>query len=260
LNNLNKGMKYYFLVEAQNSAGWGGNSTIESTTPFGYPNEPTALSAIAGNAQVTLSWSMPNYTGPGTLSYHLFRDGVLIWSGDMLSHIDAGLTNGKAYLYKVSANNDAGWGLNSTQVQATPFASVTPGAPTNFHVTAGDTHVLLSWSMPTSSGSASVTSYKIYRLTNTSSMTLLTIVTSGTDYTDTAVTNGQNYYYQVRACSSVGDGTATDILSAAPHALDTPASPNENIATLVLIVTVLLVGAIGLVFFLKAAFFLRKGK
>ena len=161
LDGLNKGVTYYFSVKAQNSAGWGGSSSIESTTPFGAPNEPTNLSAIAGNAQVTLSWNASSYSGPGSLSYHLFRDGVLVWSGNALSYIDAGLTNGQAYSYKVSISNDVGWGPNSTEIQATPLEPVVPGLPTNFHVSTGNDFVSLSWGPPTLTGTAPVTSYRI---------------------------------------------------------------------------------------------------
>jgi hypothetical protein len=223
LDGLNKGMTYHFSVKAQNSAGWGANSSIESATPFGVPSEPTNLSATAGNAQVTLNWTVPSYSGPGSLSYHLFRDGMLVWSGDSPPHVDAGLTNGQAYSYKISTSNDAGWGLNSTLVQVTPLAVIMPGPPTIFQVVAGDGFVNLSWGPPTSSGSAPVTGYKIYRLTNSSIMALLTTVTSGYSYTDIAVTNGQNYYYQIRASSSVGDGAGTEILHATPQ--DTPTAP-----------------------------------
>ena len=260
LDGLNKGVTYYFSVKAQNSAGWGNNSSIESTIPFGVPNEPTNLSAEPGNAQVTLSWSTPSYSGPGSLIHHLFRDGILVWSGNASSHIDAGLTNEQAYSYKVSTSNDVGWGPNSTEIQTTPSAMILPGAPSNFHVTAGNARVDLSWSPPTSSGSTPVTSYKIYRLTNSSTMALFATVTSGTGYTDTAVTNGQNYFYQIRASSSIGNGAGTEILSATPHAPGTPGSPNEDMAILVSIVTVLVVGAIAAIFYLKVAFFLRKGK
>ena len=219
LEGLTKGTTYYFNLAAQNRAGWGPNSTIVSGTPFGVPNEPTNLSAIAGNAQVTLSWNTSLYSGPGSLSYHLFRDGALIWSGSELSHIDLGLTNGHPYLYKASISNDVGWGPNSTEVLATPMEHVLPGVPIDFHVIAGDGYVELSWRPPINNGSATIFGYKIYRLNN-SVMMLLKTVTSATSYNDTTISNGETYAYQVCAYSSVGDGPATEIQSV--HVQATP--------------------------------------
>ena len=37
LDGLTKGQVYYFKVAAQNSAGWGPNSSVTSVTPFGVP-------------------------------------------------------------------------------------------------------------------------------------------------------------------------------------------------------------------------------
>jgi hypothetical protein len=62
-------------------------------------------------------------------------------------------------------------------------------------------------------GSMPILGYNVYRMDNTV-MKLLQTVTSGTNYTDNAVSSGETYYYQIRAFNSIGDGAATEILSA----------------------------------------------
>ncbi len=86
------------------------------------PSEPLNLTAIAGDGQVELTWDQPVIMGNGTLTYHLFRDGSLIWSGSEEHYVDIGLINGHVYSYELSASNIAGWGSNTTEVVASPIA------------------------------------------------------------------------------------------------------------------------------------------
>jgi len=99
LDGLTKGQVYYFKVAAQNSAGWGPNSSVTSVTPFGVPGTLRGFEPVPGNAQVVLNWSAPSYTGPGTITYRLFRDQVMVWSGTAISYTDSGLINGHEYSY-----------------------------------------------------------------------------------------------------------------------------------------------------------------
>ena len=256
--DLTSGQTYYYKVSAVNLVGEGGLSNEASAMTSTVPTAPRDLQAVVGNTTVRLSWTAPSYSGPGALTYHLFRDGMLVWSGDALEHDDLDLLNSIEYSYTVAAQNSIGWGPNSTEVHATPTSQLLPGIPTNFRVTAGNASVHLSWGPPASSVFAPITGYKIYKLTNSSVMALLTF-TSGTSYTDDAVTNGQNYYYQVCACSSVGDGAATEILSAIPQA-PAPASPEDNMTSLVLIAAAMAIGIVAVVSVLKVASILRASK
>ncbi len=242
VHGLDKAVTYYFSVKAQNRAGWGDSSDIGSTTPFGVPDQPTNLSALAGNASVDLSWNAPSYSGPGALTYHLFRDGILVWSGSELAYNDTGLANGQEYSYKASTSNDVGRGPNSTEVRATPFAPVAPGPPENFNVTVGNGFVDLAWDRPTLSGTSRVTGYNVYKGEDASHMTFLATVTSATSYKDSAVLNGHQYWYQVCAVSSVGEGPLTGVLSAQPHAPDVPNVIDWYTLTLSAVAGVIVIG------------------
>jgi fibronectin type 3 domain-containing protein len=96
----------------------------------GAPAAPTGLTATAGNAQVALSWS----SSTGATSYNVYRaaksggeGGTPYKTGiSSTSYTDTGLTNGNTYFYEVTAVNSGGEGLASSEVNASPFASI-PG-------------------------------------------------------------------------------------------------------------------------------------
>ncbi|MDD1769776.1 MAG: fibronectin type III domain-containing protein, partial [Methanomassiliicoccales archaeon] len=140
---LDKGIEHQYSVAVQNSMGWGQNCTAVSATPFGLPDAPWNLSAIEGDSMVALSWNEVNYSGPGALVYHLYRDGDLIWNGIATASVDAPLTKGVQYSYCVSASNDIGFGPNCSAVLATPFG--VPDAPWGLIATSGDGRISLGW-------------------------------------------------------------------------------------------------------------------
>jgi Malectin domain/Fibronectin type III domain len=99
---------------------------------------PANLTAAAGNAQVSLSWT----GSAGAASYNVKRSTT---SGGPYSNVatgvtstsftNTGLTNGATYFYVVSAINSNGESPNSNQASATPTAGGT-----------GNTH-MRTWSM-----------------------------------------------------------------------------------------------------------------
>jgi len=156
---LTNGTTYYYKVSARNAVGEGSLSSETSATPQSPPpvppSAPTLLSATPGNAQVTLSWSAPSSNGGAPVTnYTIYRDttsGTKVFHvtvGNVLTYIDAGLTNGTTYYYTVAAVNVAGTGPQSNELTATPQAadftvsaspasgSVARGGTTTFTVTA----------------------------------------------------------------------------------------------------------------------------
>jgi hypothetical protein len=107
-----------------------GTGTVTFAPPA-PPAAPTGLTAIAGNAQVALSWN----ASAGASYYQVFRVTTpgtesssapiaTVMSGT--SFADTGLTNGVTYYYEVSAVNSGG-STFSSEVSATPTAPVAPG-------------------------------------------------------------------------------------------------------------------------------------
>jgi len=180
------------------------------------PAAPTGLTATAGNAQVTLSWT----ASTGATSYTVKRattaggpyTNVTTVTGT--SYTNTGLTNGTTYYYVVSASNSAGSSANSAQASATPSGGSTPtvpAAPTGLTATAGNAQVALSWT-----ASAGATSYTVKRaITAGGPYTDVTTVT-GTSYTNTGLTNGTTYYYVVSASNSAGSSANSTQASATP--------------------------------------------
>ena len=90
---------------------------------------------------------------------------------------------------------------------------------------AGNASVALSWTAPASDGGSPITGYQIWRGTTSGGATLLTTVGPGTGYTDTAVSNGTTYYYQVAAVNAVGSGPGSNERSATPTEPPAPTAP-----------------------------------
>src|SRR5439155_5462375 len=100
---------------------------------------------------------------------------------------------------------------------ATPTAPpAPPRAPQGLAATAGDATVTLTWSAPNSNGGSPITNYRIYRGTSSTGETLLATIGNVLTYSDTSVTNGVTYYYQVSAVNGAGEGPRSNEASATP--------------------------------------------
>jgi fibronectin type 3 domain-containing protein len=128
---LTNGTTYYYVASALNAAGESANSSQANATPTAPatpPAAPTGLQAVAGNAQVSLTWS----ASTGATSYNVQRSTTSggpytqVAAPTTTSDTDTGLTNGTTYYYVVAASNAAGQSANSSQVSATPTAPANP--------------------------------------------------------------------------------------------------------------------------------------
>src|SRR6059058_141046 len=230
---LTNGVTYYYQVSAVNNVGEGPKSNEASETPTAPatpPGAPQGLVATAGDATVTLTWSAPNSNGGSPITnYRIYRgtssngETLKATIGNVLTYTDTSVTNGVTYYYQVSALNNVGEGPRSNEASATPTAPATPpGAPQGLGATAGDATVTLTWSAPNSNGGSPITNYRIYRGTSSNGETLKATIGNVLTYTDTSVTNGVTYYYQVSALNNVGEGPRSNEASATPTAPATP--------------------------------------
>ncbi len=100
-----------------------------------------------------------------------------------------------------------------------------PGTPA-LSATAGNATVHLTWTAPSTGGSA-VTNYNVYRGTASGGETALATTGAGTSYDDNAANNGTKYYYQVSAVNAVGEGARSNEVSATPQAVSAPTAPRN---------------------------------
>jgi hypothetical protein len=97
------------------------------------PSVPTGLTAVAGNAQVTLSWGAAN----GATSYNVKRSTTsgaetIIANVTTTGYTETGLANGTTYYYEVSAVNVSGQSANSSEVSSTSGLLTLPSGTVGF--------------------------------------------------------------------------------------------------------------------------------
>lgn len=216
-SNVSNGTTYYYEITAVNGGGESGLSNEASATPeLAPPPAPTGLTAAGGYQQAALSWSAPW----DATSYNIYRgttsggEGAAPIATGVTStdYTDTGVAGGTTYYYVVTGINAAGEGPASNQASATP--SSVPSAPTNLTAAAGDGQAVLSWT-----GTAGAVTYNIYRATSSGgegSAPYQTGVASA-GYTDTGLTDGTTYYYQVTAVGASGESGKSNQASATPY-------------------------------------------
>jgi chitodextrinase len=154
------------------------------------------------------------------------------------SYTNTGLTNGTTYSYQVSAvdthGNESPLSSSVTATPQAPADTTAPSTPTGLAATAGNAQVALRWNASTDPDDA-VASYNVYR----NGVKVASPTT--TSYTNTGLTNGTTYSYQVSAVDSHSNESA---LSSAVSATPTPPPPPTNPHILVIMMENHSVGAI----------------
>jgi Fibronectin type III domain/Calcineurin-like phosphoesterase len=130
VTGLTNGTSYTFTVTATNAIGSGSaSSASNAVTPAGLPGAPTGVSAVAGNAQATVSWTAAAPNGSAILSYTVNDSGggSITVTAPATSAVVTGLTNGQSYTFTVTATNGIGSGSPSSASNAvTPTAGPIP--------------------------------------------------------------------------------------------------------------------------------------
>ncbi|MDP8999531.1 MAG: fibronectin type III domain-containing protein, partial [Myxococcota bacterium] len=208
--------------------GLGGSDLTCNGSPL--PPAPTNLAAMAGNAQVSLTWN----AAAGASSYTVKRGSItggpytdFTQMGiTATSFTDTGLTNGTSYFYVVTARNGGGESGNSNEASATPTLPSRPTPPTNVVATPGNGQVSVSWNAV-----GGATSYSVKRGRTTGgpytdfTQTGITI----TNFTNTGLANGTTYFYVVTATNAGGESDISSEVSGTPF-LPPPPPPPANLA------------------------------
>ena len=241
ISGLTNGQAYSFKVAAKNLVG-AGPIAATAAIPIGPPSPPTAVAAVPGSSQATVSWSAPPPNGTSAVTGYVVTpyvgaapQTVLAKSvGPSVSSVSlTGLTNVTAYTFKVAAKNVAGTGALSVA-----SAAITVGAPTAPVVSAVGSSgaAALSWTAPANNGAA-VTSYVVttylgstLQSAKTHTLTCTQPCTPARTWTVTGLANGNVYTFRVVALNARGTSPSgvTTIKIGAPTL---PGSPTSVHAT-----------------------------
>jgi hypothetical protein len=229
-SGLTNGTTYYFKVAAINSAGTGTYTSPASATPVTVPGAPTSVSATAGNAQATVTWTAPSNTGGSAITGYSVTGapGGSCTTTGATSCVVTGLTNGTAYTFQVAAINAQGTGTASTASSSiTPLG--VPDAPTSVSATAGNSQAVVTFTAPTNTGGSTITGYAA-SCTSSNGGAAGTVTGSGSPLTVTGLTNGKTYTCEVTADNAQGTGTASTASSSITP-LGVPDAPTSVSAT-----------------------------
>ena len=212
VTGLTNGTAYTFTVTATNAIGTGpasGDST--PVIPATAPGAPTGVSARAGYAMATVSFTPPSSNNGSPVTGYTVTsnsgDGQDAMAGTTLTtHIVTGLTNGTAYTFTVTATNADGTGpasfpSNSVTPKAVPTA---PSAPAAVSATAGNAQAQVVFAPPVSNGGSAITGYTV-----TSSPGGIKTKGSASPITVNGLTNGTAYTFSVTATNKVGIGPSS---------------------------------------------------
>ena len=249
IDGLTNGQEYAFQVRAVNRVGAGAVRTASATpvaTPLAAPGAPRTLTAEPGDQEVVLTWTTPLDDGGSAIIRYEYRyargSSVPLstsWQSaglDLERTID-GLTSVQQYTFEVRAVNGIGAGAVRT-ASAAPLAAA-PGAPRTLTAEPGDQEVVLTWTTPLDDGGSAIIRYEFRYATGTSVSEDTSWQSAGLDLERTinALTNGQQYTFEVRAVNRVGAGamrtaSATPVAApGAPRTLTTEPGDQEVVLT-----------------------------
>lgn len=211
---------------------------LSAPPPPAPPSAPLNVTATAGNASATLTWSAPvnhqpvtSYTVHDTFASNsvLVPDGtVTAVPGSTVVPATAtvtGLVNGVTYQFEVLASNAQGSGpLSAPSNLVTPQAPTVPGAPTNVSASSSDASASVSWTAPTSNGGSPITSYTVTALVTGAPTGISATVGGGaTGAVVAGLTNGLAYTFSVHATNAIGNGPeSTQSAAVTPAAITAP--------------------------------------
>ena len=212
VTGLTNGTAYTITVTATNANGTGAASDpSNSVTPATVPGAPTGVSATAGNAQASVSFTAPASNGGSPITSYTATStpgnftGTLTQAGSGTITV-TGLTNGTAYTFTVNATNAIGTGAASATSNSVTYAIV-PGAPTIGTATAGNAQASVPFTAPASNGGSTIISYTATSTPGSFTGTL-NQAASGIIIV-TGLTNGTAYSFTVKATNAVGTGAAS---------------------------------------------------
>jgi fibronectin type 3 domain-containing protein len=196
------GTTYYYAVRAFNGSDSADSAevAVQSISSFSLTAATTASSS-----SINLTWG----TATGAATYDV-RYGTS--TGVYLTTVSSvtspftltGLTSGTTYFVSIRAKNAVGAGTNFDSNEMN--AKTSPSVASSLVATATTGQISLSWA-----AASGATNYNIYRGTATGVYSQIASANVTTTYVDSAVTNGTQYFYVVRAFNGTESANSSEV-------------------------------------------------
>jgi uncharacterized repeat protein (TIGR01451 family) len=218
--------------------------TTQTSAGPDVPGTPLNVVAVAGDSQISLSWSPAQVAQPVT-SYTVRNSFISVGAplADIVvnpapggifpptSLLIPGLTNGVSYAFEVSASNANGSSAFSAQSNiATPPGIGVPAPPTGTTAIAGDTQAVVTWTVSAFNGGSPITGYAVNVLAGGLPTAIFVIVPPPAFGLNTqsalvgGLTNGVSYTFTVQAINIAGFSAPSNLSNAViPSAANVPA-------------------------------------
>jgi hypothetical protein len=221
--NVARGVTYTYRVQARGFMGLSGPSnTVEIVIPpASPPAAPSNLTASMSGASVVLNWQDNSNNETQFLIERCQGAGCsnFAWldarGPDITTLIDANVTAGQSYSYRVRASNADGYSAYSnTATILVPGDGAPPAAPSNLSakgITRGQ--IKLTWT----NNDSNQDGVKIERCQGqgcTNFVQIASVAGNVTTYFDTGLTGNTVYRFRVRAYNAYGDSAYSNIASA----------------------------------------------
>jgi plastocyanin len=185
-----------------------------TVTVTGPPSAPSRVSARPGNATATVHWAPPASNNGASISAYVVTPYVgtvaqtsRTFKSTVTTETVTGLTNGRAYTFRVAAHNSFGTGPRSAL--SSPIRVGTPLAPTNVsaaHLARGELKVTFT---PAANNGAAITHYTA-TCKSTNGGTTASHSNTASPIRVTALTAAKTYTCTVTATNSRGTGPASN--------------------------------------------------
>jgi predicted RNA-binding protein with TRAM domain len=187
-------------------------------TPATVPDAPSGVSATAGDASATVSWTAPTSDGGSPVTGYtvVASDSTTpanggescSWTTGPLTCTVNGLTDGDSYSFTVTAVSTVGQGASAISNAIIP--GTVPDPPIISLVTAGASSATITWTPPLSDGGAPITQYTVVAgdvTTPANGGETCSWTTGPLTCTVTGLTSGDTYVLGLSATNDVGTST-----------------------------------------------------